>query len=754
MKVLWPEPIALPAGKVRLVKQLLTAVLLVVTLAFACIPGYAATGSALSGPITDWIVIGPFPNPERPKDSADRGAFDTDYLKPIGGETKARIQPWTIVETSHAKRVKLTGNMLDLAAQYPAGDHKLAYAYTELVVPSETKGFFFLGSDDGAKVWVNGKLAFEVLPPDGRGLTERQDSFTAKLHEGTNSILVKVENGTNGWVLALEALPVEAGRKAQAEMKMEKALRTFQYQEVGPALSWPSYVFWLQYDGPPWIIWRDEASVRKLMGEMPLTIRWFDSNLNEVKKADKPGRYAVYIESKMPDRTPVRRALTVFSAPPDFDLWSIRNIDVPYIGKPLDPAAWKEHTQTVERSSAGLYQEALRTTQAGAIFLAAMCEAKPGGPPPTTTESPEVINDDFQLALKLKLLKLDGKTRPLTTPKDRSANPAPILRKGTPEEAGVGADAKEKIDAMCRAWAEESGEPLSVLVARHGVIITHEAFGKDSNGAPLTTNFRSGLASITKTLSGILFARFLDQGYATLDEPIGNRLPGFPVKGPKTLTYRHLFTHTSGLTGHGEWGGLHNPYLENVILNGLGYLHPGAKQIYNGMGYDLAGKAMEIMTGKSIVRLFHEGLYRPMGIADVPMSDMAYSAEMTSYELGMVAQLLANHGSYGDKEFMSEETWLKMIPEQLSKYYPGVDTWWGMGLHPYRETREGAPANSKDPKDLIFGEHVIGHGSATSCILRVDLDKDLLIVGIRRTSGPKYDEYLRKFLQTVADSLK
>ena len=36
---------------------------------------------------------------------------------------------------------------------------------------------------------------------------------------------------------------------------------------------------------------------------------------------------------------------------------------------------------------------------------------------------------------------------------------------------------------------------------------------------------------------------------------------------------------------------------------------------------------------------------------------------------------------------------------------------------------------------------------------RVDLDKDLVIVQIRKTAGEKYGEYSEKFVVTIADSL-
>ena len=192
--------------------------------------------------------------------------------------------------------------------------------------------------------------------------------------------------------------------------------------------------------------------------------------------------------------------------------------------------------------------------------------------------------------------------------------------------------------------------------------------------------------------------------------------------------------------------GIHNPYLDNVALNGLDYIHPGRAQIYNGTGYDLAAKAMEYMTGKSIVRLSHEDLFRPMGINDVPVNDCAFGGNFTAHELGILGQCLANHGRYGDKQLISEETFQQLLPVPLSKYYPGLDLEWGIGLTWFREQKPGS-------KDLIFGEHVIGHGSASSCILRVDPDNDLVIAQIRKTAGEKYDEYSEKFFTTIADSL-
>ena len=96
-----------------------------------------------------------------------------------------------------------------------------------------------------------------------------------------------------------------------------------------------------------------------------------------------------------------------------------------------------------------------------------------------------------------------------------------------------------------------------------------------------------------------LFARYVDQGLMDWDDPVGRYLPDFATEGPEVLRIRNLLDHTSGLSGHGLWGGVYNPYLDNVIANGAAYLHPGARHIYGGTGYNLAGRVIEAISGRS-----------------------------------------------------------------------------------------------------------------------------------------------------------
>jgi CubicO group peptidase (beta-lactamase class C family) len=190
-----------------------------------------------------------------------------------------------------------------------------------------------------------------------------------------------------------------------------------------------------------------------------------------------------------------------------------------------------------------------------------------------------------------------------------------------------------------------------------------------------------------------------------------------------------------------------------VILNGIDVNEPGKAYQYSGMGFDLTAKAMEIVAGKTALHLYREHLYEPLGLGDVPMENASAGARFTARELGVLAQWLANRGSYGEVEFTSAETFAKLLPEPLSGRYPGVTEEEGIGMHWIRPRKPGAKVGSTRPQDLIFSTHTVGHGSLSSCIILADLDRGLVVTQVRKTGGPRFAEWSLKFFQAVADRI-
>jgi CubicO group peptidase (beta-lactamase class C family) len=375
------------------------------------------------------------------------------------------------------------------------------------------------------------------------------------------------------------------------------------------------------------------------------------------------------------------------------------------------------------------------------------------GPKAAKTETAEILDGDYHLTLKRKLLGVEKTYPSLAMPRKIEPPPAAVIRPGTPEQAGVKPDAAERIRNVCRDWYTESKEPFVTLIARRGVIVIHEAFGEGSDG-PVPVDTAMWMASITKGVTGALLGQFIDQGLIALDDPIGEFLPDFPIEGDKAITVRHCFTHTTGLEGHGEYGGVQNPWMDNVVANGLSYLRPGKVFIYNGVGYNLAGKVMEVVSGKNIFRLMHENFFDPLTLRDTTVTDLGGGTMSTALDMAKIGQLLLNKGSYGDLEFFSPKVLKQLLPQPLDRFYPaagGVE--WGIGFNWRPRPRLDAPASGQTRRLSILQRNMIGHGAASGAVFRIDPDNDLVIIQSRNRMGEGYSKHLGEFFLAVESGL-
>lgn len=533
--------------------------------------------------------------------------------------------------------------------------------------------------------------------------------------------------------------------ESEAQQKQDER-REFQSQELITAKSGT----WIFKPGDvPRIVWRDVEAIERLGGDTRLRVRWFDAKLNEFPAPHEPGRWLAWVEGTAPNGTPLRRSLTFYGLPKDFSTSYAPDLTIafPHFPGPNAPAAVQEHQAEITRLANDTLVPTLIDSEKGAVLIAGLAEFKPLGRPARFIESAAVLNDDYHLALKRKLQGSPPRAGALRAPRRRDP-PALALHEGSLREAGMRPDAKAKIDELCRAWAEDTGEPLVTLVARRGVVVTHEAFGRMPNGEPVTRDYRCWVASITKTVTALLFSQFLDQGLIALDDPLSVVFPDYPKNDPHVPTFRQCFNHTSGLSG--DFGGMRNPHLENVVLNAIDVNEPNVKYAYSGLGFELAAKAMELVAGKSAVRLYDEHFFRPLGFGDVPIGNASSDGEFTALELGVLAQWVANRGSYGDREFIAPGTFDRLLPEPLRVPDHGFVEDEGIGLHWIRHVKPGAPRDSKRAEDLLFSPRTLGHGSFSGCVFVVDPERQLVVTQVRKQSGPRSAEWSARFFQTIA----
>ncbi|MDB5312825.1 MAG: hypothetical protein JWO38_7027 [Gemmataceae bacterium] len=135
-------------------------------------------------------VVGPFPAANMTEAlgkqyDPEKGPFDpAAKFKTRAGDTG-----WRALQAD-AK------GYFDLAALHgAAGTNSASYMYAEVDSPADQEGEILLGTDDGARLWVNGK---EVLHhEETKAAAPGQHTVAVKLKKGKNTVLVKVANGNN-----------------------------------------------------------------------------------------------------------------------------------------------------------------------------------------------------------------------------------------------------------------------------------------------------------------------------------------------------------------------------------------------------------------------------------------------------------------------------------------------------------------------------------------------------------------------------
>jgi hypothetical protein len=149
------------------------------------------------GFIRRWLVVAPFPfaGNESGADALGKEQLkDEAKLKPKAGD-KAKVGDKELTWKEHTCKEHLL-DFNDLLGA--TTEDSVAYAVTFVVAPEELKGVKMkTGSDDQAKVYLNGKEVFKFAEP--RATEKDQDTTEVTLQKGVNVVVVKVVNEKMDW---------------------------------------------------------------------------------------------------------------------------------------------------------------------------------------------------------------------------------------------------------------------------------------------------------------------------------------------------------------------------------------------------------------------------------------------------------------------------------------------------------------------------------------------------------------------------
>jgi HEAT repeat protein len=149
--------------------------------------------------ITTWQVAGPY----RQAGKNFTSLFDIVFPPETAG---AQGVNWRALPVSNDPN---SSGVMDLLKAF-GGEQEVAYARTWIRSASEQPARLIINSDDGVKVWLNGKV---VLANNiARALTSPPDNVEITLKPGSNDLLLKVTQNIAGWGFCVQLTDPDGSR--------------------------------------------------------------------------------------------------------------------------------------------------------------------------------------------------------------------------------------------------------------------------------------------------------------------------------------------------------------------------------------------------------------------------------------------------------------------------------------------------------------------------------------------------------------
>ena len=160
---------------------------------------------------------------------------------------------------------------------------------------------------------------------------------------------------------------------------------------------------------------------------------------------------------------------------------------------------------------------------------------------------------------------------------------------------------------------------VAIAVLRRGEVILAKGYGEADveNAVSVTpdTIFQSG--SVGKMFTAAAVMSQVERGLMRLEDPVGKYLPDAPPTW-RTMTVRHLLTHTSGVANYGSDFDYRRDYSDDELTK-IAYelpldFEPGARWNYSNTGYALLGILIKKASGRSYLDVLDTDVFKPLGM--------------------------------------------------------------------------------------------------------------------------------------------
>ena len=190
-------------------------------------------------------------------------------------------------------------------------------------------------------------------------------------------------------------------------------------------------------------------------------------------------------------------------------------------------------------------------------------------------------------------------------------------------------DVLTQFDSIYNA-ANDSSDAVggAVVITYKGQIVFSKCFGVKTIGEnnPVDENTLFRLASVSKTVTGVLAGILVNENVVGLDEKVTDLIPGFRLKNEentKNLTVRYLLSHSSGLEPHAFDMLVEDLVPLDLIISRLNEAEiaalPGKVYGYQNVMFSLFDPVLQAKTHKTYQQVMKEKVFEPFGMKNASL---------------------------------------------------------------------------------------------------------------------------------------
>jgi len=237
------------------------------------------------------------------------------------------------------------------------------------------------------------------------------------------------------------------------------------------------------------------------------------------------------------------------------------------------------------------------------------------------------------------------------------------------------------VEQVIGQYAKTIGPEVVVLVHKDGkTVFQHE-------GQNLKIKTEAPIASCSKWLTAALVMIMVDEGRLSLDDKVSKYIPLLENYSKGFITIRQCLTHTTGIAAEvpglagildrRKFGTLEEEVNFFITKKAI-ETNSGTAFRYSGVGLNMAGRVLEIITKKSFDRLISEKLLRPLNMKNTSFTpesgaiNPSGGARSSAADYMNFLDMILNKGMFNGRRILSEAS----VAEMQKAQFPGLPVTW------------------------------------------------------------------------------